>query len=135
MVVHFRIALFLAVALLAGACGAGESDDFLYAFESAEISADGSTIAIDAFEAFDPDCIEYDRIETELDDGELIVSLYYRDTGQEFCTIPCPLGTERLVIDLPERLDPTLTPIQHPDTAEHCSQLSLIHISEPTRPY
>ena len=95
----------------------------LWSFESARLAADGSSIEIDAFAPSDPACFEYDHVETAVVDVELVVSLYYLGPEPEqFCEIPCPIGTVTAVVDLEAPVDPSLGVVKNPQTEPHCSE-------------
>lgn len=123
MRIRFAIALW-AVLIVAGCSGGETRPTILWSFESASISADGSSIEIDAYLPPDPSCHEFDHVEVKPVGDELVVSLFYLGPGEEevFCIIPCPLGTERLEVSLDEPQDPDLAIVKNPDTEPHCSE-------------
>lgn len=109
--------------VLAGCSSSTSRPSVLWAFEGGAISADGKSIELDAYGIHDPSCIEFDRVVTAVSGDELVVSLFYLGpTEGQFCNIPCPLDTERLVIPLDSLRDPGLTVVKNPDTGEHCSE-------------
>ncbi len=97
----------------------------LWSFESARLSPDGSALEIDVYGSPDETCWEYDHVETEVVDGELLVSLYYlgpTTSPEQFCVIPCPLGTATTVVELESPVDPSLVVVKNPETEPHCSE-------------
>lgn len=109
--------------LFATGCSEEERPAILWSFEQASISGDGASIVIDAYLPPDPNCYEFDRVAVEPVGEELVVSLFYLGPGDEqFCIIPCPLGTERLDLPLGEPQNPDLAIVKHPDTEPHCSE-------------
>jgi len=95
----------------------------LWPYQSASLSEDGSEIEIDVYRVSDPSCWEFDRVETEVSGNDLVVSLFYLGPPPGgFCNIPCPLGTDKLIVSLDVPRDPGLSVVKNPDTRTHCSE-------------
>lgn len=100
-----------------------EKDGFLWAFESAVISEDGTQLTVEAYRPGDASCHHYSHITTQQRGSDLIVSLFHKRTESRFCEMPCPIGsTTPHTIRLDPPVDPSLTVTRHPDTAPHCSE-------------
>lgn len=115
--------LLMVLSMALAACSSGGRQSGLWAFEGGSISEDGSSIVLNAYANPDESCFEFDRVETEVEGDELIVSLYQLGpTEGQFCNLMCPLGTERIAVPLDESVDPSLTIAKNPATGEHCSE-------------
>ena len=108
-------------ALLLISCDSETSTE-LWPFAEASIAPDGSSVRVSAFLPGDPGCRVFDHIDTDVEDDELVVALYYRRTDQAMCIVPCPFGTVVHEAELDPAVSPSLTPVRHPDTPAHCSE-------------
>ncbi len=119
----WQLALVTTAVLVLSACSSNGRQAGLWAFDGGAVSADGMSVELDVYGIPDPSCVEFDRIESEMDGDELVVSLYYLGPEEgQFCNIPCPLGTTRQSFALDTERAPGSTVAKNPETAQHCSE-------------
>lgn len=109
--------------IVLAACSPSGRSSSLWAFDGGVVSADGNSVELDVYGVPDSSCFEFDRVESEIVDRELVVSLYYLGPKEgQFCNIPCPLGSKRVSFPLDTAREPGTPVAVDPDTGQHCSQ-------------